>query len=97
MRLRLFVRENGQVLSSTKAHGWTRMPDESGRVSATYIHLRLCTRRSTLESTAYVLLCSSPCWRIQGSTQTGRRSGLATVSSEMDNADLEIGDDDFDY
>ena len=50
VRLRLFVRGNGHVLASTKAHGWTRMPDERGRVSATYVHLRLRTRRSTPES-----------------------------------------------
>jgi len=36
VRLRLFVRGNGHVLASTKAHGWTCMPDERGRVSATY-------------------------------------------------------------
>ena len=76
VRLCLFVRGNGYVLASTKAHGWARMPDERGRVSATYVHLRLRTRRSTPESTQG--LCPSPCWRMQGSTQTGRRSGLAT-------------------
>jgi len=73
VRLRLFVRGNGHVLASAKARGWMRMPDERGRVSATYVHLRLQTRRSTPESTGFV--SPSPCWRMQGSTrQTSARA-----------------------
>ena len=70
----------------------------------TYVHLRLRTRRSTLESTASVfvtLLADSgvyPDWAKVGASDSEPSEGEeSTLSSEMDNADLQIGDDDFDY
>jgi hypothetical protein len=100
VRLRLFVRANGQVLSSTKAHGWTRMPDEVGRVSAIYVHLRLRTRRSTPESSASVfvtLLADSgyyPDWAKVGASDSApsERSSLGEADDDLDVDDFDNSD-----
>jgi len=104
VRLRLFVRGNGHLPASTKAHGWTRMPDERGRVSATYVHLRLRRCRSTPESTGSVsvtLLADAgvyPDWAKVGASDSAPSDGStlgATAISKTTYDDL-VGDDDSD-
>jgi len=104
VRLRLFVRGNGHVLASTKAHGWTRMPDERGRVSATYVHLRLRRCRSTPESIGSVsvtLLADAgvyPDWAKVGASDSAPSDGstLGAIAISKTAYDDLVGDDDSD-